>query len=772
MKSLLVCLMGLMVFVQAGTVQQPTVSGQVRLSGGLPVAEAQVMLFDLADLRRGVVAYARTDESGHFALPLAALRASLPQGFALGQNYPNPFNPSTIIPYQLAATSQVRLEVFNTLGQRMATLVNGEQGAGTYSAQWDGTDAAGRSAAAGMYLYRLTVDGVEQTGRMVLVDGQAGVPMGGASVDAPPMAERPSSTYGLVVSGEGLVTYVDADFGVEKGMGPVDIEVEAWQNVRMKVAQTLNGILGDVNNNGQIDIDDGLLVAAYYANSSTPMPNNGDISLGDVNCDGQVDLTDARLITTYIVNPSDPSVQSLSIGQAGGCDAPVGPLPDLAINPKYMGVDDSAPDAGETIELYLDVENSKEHASASSPQTYLYYYLSEDATFSPENDIFVHSTEVPPLPLPAEAKKGNWNYRQFELEIVVPSNISGTYYYIACVDPENNVKESKEDNNCASERVDIGGIGSVSDLVVENPQLTSNRVSPGAQITFSVTVRNTGDNKSPETRLNYYRRYNNNNTWEKIDDDGSRVGNIDVGGSSPESEETRVPSDLGTYYYRACIGDTYDICSPEVAVEAVRGASDAPDLAVTEVRVSSWVERASFMVEQGDRFTIYVTITNEGGTRPTEESILTYYLSNDDVLSTRDDTSIGTDEVRRIRPGGADVDDGNENIRLTAPSNAGTYYYFACIEATNDSNTNNNCSQAVEISVAVPDLEMEISADNSNPGRGTDIKLTVTVKNVGKAASSDTKVDFYIETDGSRLNLSDWLQELMPELPPLGPRRK
>ena len=63
--------------------------------------------------------------------------------FVLGANYPNPFNPETIIPYELAATSPVKLEVFNTLGQRMATLVDGEQGAGAYQAQWDGTAAAG-----------------------------------------------------------------------------------------------------------------------------------------------------------------------------------------------------------------------------------------------------------------------------------------------------------------------------------------------------------------------------------------------------------------------------------------------------------------------------------------------------------------------------------------------------------------------------------------------------------------------------------------------------
>ena len=322
MKSLMVCLMSLMVFVQTGAAQQSTVAGQVRLMGGLPVAGAQVLLFDLGDLRRGVLAQATTDADGLFALPLAAQggAVALPEGFALGANYPNPFNPATIIPYQLAATAQVRLEVFNTLGQRMALLVEGEQGAGTYQARWDGTDAAGRAAAAGLYLYRLTVDGVSQTGRMVLVDGQAGVPMGGASVEALPRAEVAdwaAGAYGLVVSGEGLVAYIDADFVVAQGMEPVAIEVAAQPDVRMKVVQS--GILGDVDNNGQVDIADGLLVAMYLANSSISMPNNVDISRGDVNCDRRTDWMDAWLIVTYSIDPSDPAVQSLEIGQSGGC---------------------------------------------------------------------------------------------------------------------------------------------------------------------------------------------------------------------------------------------------------------------------------------------------------------------------------------------------------------------------------------------------------------------------------------------------------------------
>ena len=105
------------------------------------------------------------------------------------------------------------------LGQRMATLVDAEQAAGAYRARWDGTDAAGGAAASGVYFYRLTVAGAQQTGKMVLTDGQAGVPLGGPSVEAEPLAGGSAGSYGLVVSGEGLVAYVDSDFGVEVGPG-------------------------------------------------------------------------------------------------------------------------------------------------------------------------------------------------------------------------------------------------------------------------------------------------------------------------------------------------------------------------------------------------------------------------------------------------------------------------------------------------------------------------------------------------------------------------
>ena len=67
-------------------------------------------------------------------------------------------------------------------------------------------------------------------------------------------------------------------------------------------------ILGDVDNNGRVDLLDALLVAVYYGNPLVELPNGGYIGLGDVNADGSVDLTDAYLIGQYSFNPVDPAL--------------------------------------------------------------------------------------------------------------------------------------------------------------------------------------------------------------------------------------------------------------------------------------------------------------------------------------------------------------------------------------------------------------------------------------------------------------------------------
>jgi len=72
------------------------------------------------------------------------------QFFNLQQNYPNPFNPSTTINYSLAKEGNVKLTVFNSLGSKVATIVDGYKPAGNYSVQFNGSNLA-----SGIYLYRL-----------------------------------------------------------------------------------------------------------------------------------------------------------------------------------------------------------------------------------------------------------------------------------------------------------------------------------------------------------------------------------------------------------------------------------------------------------------------------------------------------------------------------------------------------------------------------------------------------------------------------------------
>jgi hypothetical protein len=92
-----------------------------------------------------------------------------PSEFSLHDNYPNPFNPETKIGYFLPRAGQVRLEVFNILGQRIRTLVNEHQAAGNREVSWDGRNEAGEQVTSGVYFYKLQAEDFVQTKKMVLI---------------------------------------------------------------------------------------------------------------------------------------------------------------------------------------------------------------------------------------------------------------------------------------------------------------------------------------------------------------------------------------------------------------------------------------------------------------------------------------------------------------------------------------------------------------------------------------------------------------------------
>jgi hypothetical protein len=88
----------------------------------------------------------------------------LPEGFSLSQNYPNPFNPTTNIEYTIPEASFVQIKVFDILGNEVATLVNEEQSAGTYRA-----DFTANNLASGLYIAKLQAGNYTKTIKMTLL---------------------------------------------------------------------------------------------------------------------------------------------------------------------------------------------------------------------------------------------------------------------------------------------------------------------------------------------------------------------------------------------------------------------------------------------------------------------------------------------------------------------------------------------------------------------------------------------------------------------------
>jgi flagellar hook assembly protein FlgD len=94
---------------------------------------------------------------------------AIPLEFALYQNYPNPFNPVTQIRFDLADASNVRLVIFNLLGQEVRTLVAANMPAGAHQIAWDGRDDRGLNVGSGLYLYKLQAGNFVNCRKMFLM---------------------------------------------------------------------------------------------------------------------------------------------------------------------------------------------------------------------------------------------------------------------------------------------------------------------------------------------------------------------------------------------------------------------------------------------------------------------------------------------------------------------------------------------------------------------------------------------------------------------------
>jgi hypothetical protein len=95
--------------------------------------------------------------------------SGLPEDFVLEQNYPNPFNPATQIRFGLSRAGNVTLKIYNSAGQLVKTLVDGNMSEGYHQVTWDATDNSGSKLSSGVYFYRITAGTFNQVNKMMLL---------------------------------------------------------------------------------------------------------------------------------------------------------------------------------------------------------------------------------------------------------------------------------------------------------------------------------------------------------------------------------------------------------------------------------------------------------------------------------------------------------------------------------------------------------------------------------------------------------------------------
>ena len=427
--------------------------------------------------------------------------------------------------------------------------------------------------------------------------------------------------------------------------------------------------------------------------------------------------------------------------------APPQTNPDLEV--QSPSVNDSSLDTGASFTLSATVRNDGDGASAA---TTLRFYRSTDATIT-ESDTAVGTAAVAELSAARTLSES--------VQLTAPS-APGTYYYGACVDAV--AGEPDTANNCsASVRVDVPGPGpepepepepTNPDLAVTSLSVSNSGPAAEASFTLSATVRNGGDGASAATTLRFYRSTDRAITATDMQVGTAAVAGLSASGSRGVSVDLTAPSAPGTYYYGACVdavageSDTTNNCSASMEVnvlETLEQTQGSPDLTVGSPTGSNSGPAA------GETFTLSATVRNAGDGE-SAATTLRYYRSTDATI-TSSDTEVGTDAVGELSAGATSP----ESISLTAPSAPGTYYYGACVdEVTVESDTTNNCSTSVQITVSEaatgPDLDPYAIVVATNPGGtrpGGNVGPSVGVRNDGDESSAATTVRFYQSTDAT-----------------------
>ena len=230
----------------------------------------------------------------------------------------------------------------------------------------------------------------------------------------------------------------------------------------------------------------------------------------------------------------------------------------------------------------------------------------------------------------------------------------------------------------------------------------------------------------------------------EVSPDDSSWGNLaaNINSTATRYSDTGLTAGSTRHYRVWAINSAGTGPASSVATATTDSASGgaSPDLVVQSPTVSDSSPGA------GASLTMSATVRNQGS-GSSGSTTLRYYRSSDSTISTSD-TQVGTDRVGGLAASGTS----SESFDLTAPSSAGTYYYGACVEpVSGESDTGNNCSDAVAVTVVErPDLVVrDVSVSDSSPDAGTSFTLRATVRNRGIGASEPTRLVYYRSTDST-----------------------
>ena len=374
--------------------------------------------------------------------------------------------------------------------------------------------------------------------------------------------------------------------------------------------------------------------------------------------------------------------------------------------------------------------------------TTLRYYRSTDATIS-ASDTEVGTDEVSALVPSTQVSEG--------IDLTAPSS-AGTYYYGACVDAVTG--ESDTTNNCSSSvTVTVAAPQTSPDLSVGSPTVSDSGPETGGAFTLSATVSNDGDGAAAATTLRYYRSTDTTITTADTSVGTDAVGALAASGTSAQSISLTAPATAGTYYYGACVdtvtgeSDTTNNCSSSVTV-TVAAPEPGPDLIVDSFTLTLG---PTLEPDPGSLVRLNQRVANVGD-EASAATTVRYYRSTDATITTSD-TQVSTDAVPELTASSRFVETHSERL----PTAPGTYYYGACVDAvTGESNTANNCSRSVKVTVPAPqpDLVVSASVDDSNLNTGDSFTLSATVRNAGDEQSAASTLRYYRSTD-STISSSD-----------------